>query len=233
LLDMFYRDPKRWAFTFQTYAFLSRTQAAVQQLRAGDAAYYAAAESTDDSSASATGDGERIPPSYVFERSLYSDKHCFATNCFKTGLFNQAEWTVYNDYHAFIMVCIHLLVVAAALLLCFRCRHLIIFLFTFECDFRLVYILSQIRMKTRACALTVSCTFVLRQRRALTGASAAVAPRKLACLCLTSANCTRATKNGSFRLLLLPRRRRRLLQHHLRPQVVLKKRLGTVKQQQQ
>lgn len=105
MLDMFYRDPKRWAFTFQTYAFLSRTQAAVQQLRAGDAAYYAAATAPDDAAAdSKRASEEPVPPSYVFERSLYSDKHCFATNCFKTGLFNKAEWTVYNDYHAFIMV---------------------------------------------------------------------------------------------------------------------------------
>ena len=124
LLDKFYRDPTRWAFTFQTYAFLSRTQAAVSQLRAGD----------EDAAA-----GGGAPPNYVFERSLYSDKHCFATNCYKvprpqpvppflvppsysktglftgnvsamaalpclqTGLFDEIEWRVYSDYHAFIM----------------------------------------------------------------------------------------------------------------------------------
>ncbi len=27
LLDMFYRDPHRWAYTFQAYAFLSRIRA--------------------------------------------------------------------------------------------------------------------------------------------------------------------------------------------------------------
>jgi len=53
LLDKFYRDPTRWAFTFQTYAFLTRTQAAVSALRAGDAAA-----------------GGSSSPSYVFERSL-------------------------------------------------------------------------------------------------------------------------------------------------------------------
>mmetsp|Transcript_87836 Transcript_87836/g.175719 ORF Transcript_87836/g.175719 Transcript_87836/m.175719 type:complete len:280 (-) Transcript_87836:284-1123(-) len=82
LLDKFYRDPKRWAFTFQTFAFLSRTQAALSQLR--------------DTSV----EGES-PPSYVFERSLASDKHIFATNCFKTDLFDAIEWQVYCDYHAF------------------------------------------------------------------------------------------------------------------------------------
>jgi deoxyadenosine/deoxycytidine kinase len=101
---MFYKDPKRWAFTFQTYAFLSRTQAAVQQLRAGDAEHHALAAAAAAGSHEGGGEALSPPPSYVFERSLYSDKHCFATNCFKTGLFNQAEWTVYNDYHAFIMV---------------------------------------------------------------------------------------------------------------------------------
>jgi len=94
LLDKFYRDPKRWAFTFQTYAFLSRTQAAVRELRDGDRAFLAAGGVEEKSEA---------PPSYVFERSLYSDKHCFASNCYKTGLFDDVEWRVYSDYHAWVM----------------------------------------------------------------------------------------------------------------------------------
>ncbi|CAI7993436.1 Deoxycytidine kinase 2 [Geodia barretti] len=32
LLDMFYREPKRWAYTFQTYACLSRLKAQLRQL---------------------------------------------------------------------------------------------------------------------------------------------------------------------------------------------------------
>jgi deoxycitidine kinase len=82
LLELFYNDPKRWAFTFQTYAFLSRAQSAVESLegRAGAA---------DGQSSAAV----------VLERSLDSDKHVFATNCLRTGLFTGGEWAVYANYH--------------------------------------------------------------------------------------------------------------------------------------
>lgn len=242
MLDMFYRDPKRWAFTFQTYAFLSRTQAAVQQLRAGDAAYYASAAAGPDDAAA---DGERasekrIPPSYVFERSLYSDKHCFATNCFKTGLFNQAEWTVYNDYHAFIMVRALLLCspsLAATSVstshYCFRCIGFAAGSLDLSAHLlgaaSLYFSILCLRTKTLACALTASFTFVQRPKPASIEASAAAAPRKQACRCRTSVNCTLATKIGSFRrrlpLRLLP------FQQLLRPQDLLKQQQAMTKRQ--
>jgi len=82
LLELFYNDPKRWAFTFQTYAFLSRAQGAVENLERqsypGDVPSNAAV---------------------VLERSLASDKHIFATNCLRTGLFTKGEWAVYSNYH--------------------------------------------------------------------------------------------------------------------------------------
>ena len=39
-------------------------------------------------------------PTLHTPRSLQSDKHCFALNCFKTGLFTEVEWDLYNDNHA-------------------------------------------------------------------------------------------------------------------------------------
>ena len=83
LLELFYTDPVRWGFTFQTAAFLSRAQAATGALR--DAAT------------------SGLPGPCVLERSLQSDKHCFATNCLKTGLFTQAEWGVYADFHKWLV----------------------------------------------------------------------------------------------------------------------------------
>ena len=82
LLDLFYREPKRWAFTFQTAAFLTRAQSAAAALRTPG-----------------------VPPDalWVLERSLLSDKHCFATNCLKTELFSTAEWGVYEDFHSWIL----------------------------------------------------------------------------------------------------------------------------------
>lgn len=82
MLELFYNEPKRWAFTFQTFAFLSRAQSAVESLegRAG---------AVDGQSSAAI----------VLERSLDSDKHIFATNCLTTGLFTRGEWAVYANYH--------------------------------------------------------------------------------------------------------------------------------------
>ena len=82
LLDDFYRDPARWAFTFQTFAFLSRAQGAVDALAEADRAGALCV---------------------VLERSLQSDRHCFATNCLMTELFSESEWNVYADYHSWIL----------------------------------------------------------------------------------------------------------------------------------
>lgn len=79
LLSMFYEDPKRWAFTFQSAAFFTRAEAAID----------------------AFGEQGHGSSSWILERSLHSDKHCFATNCLNTGLFTQAEWELYLDIHGF------------------------------------------------------------------------------------------------------------------------------------
>ena len=94
LLSMFYADPKRWAFTFQTFAFISRSQAALGTLRhPPNMAPPASQPSASQLTSQAT----------VLERSLHSDKHCFAKNCHMTGLMKDAEWGVYENYHSWIM----------------------------------------------------------------------------------------------------------------------------------
>lgn len=80
LLEMFYSDPKRWAFTFQSAAFLTRAQSAANTLRGADP-----------------------NTAWILERSLHSDKQCFAKNCLATGLFANAEWDIYNDFHTWLL----------------------------------------------------------------------------------------------------------------------------------
>ena len=84
LLHMFYNQPKRWAFTFQTYAFLSRAKTAAHII-----------DSQQKNLQTNT--------TFLLERSLHSDKQCFAKNAHQTGLFNDAEWAVYNDFYSWIM----------------------------------------------------------------------------------------------------------------------------------
>ncbi len=71
MLDLFYSDTKRWAFTFQILAFVTRAKTwhEVQQLT----------------------DHQQV----ILERSIYCDRYVFAENCFRTGLFSEVEYQLY------------------------------------------------------------------------------------------------------------------------------------------
>jgi deoxyadenosine/deoxycytidine kinase len=71
LLEAFYRDMNRWAFTFQTLAFLTRAKTWQEGLAL-----------TDHSSV-------------VLERSLLTDRYVFATNAHRLGAMTEVEWQVY------------------------------------------------------------------------------------------------------------------------------------------
>lgn len=38
----------------------------------------------------------------MVERSIYSDRLCFADNCFDAGLLSEMEHTIYTDFHTFV-----------------------------------------------------------------------------------------------------------------------------------
>lgn len=78
LLELFYSDTKRWAYTFQTYAFVSRI---VEQEKAKK---------------------EAIKP-LLFERSVYSDRYCFAKNCFEMGTITALEWSLYKEWFSWLV----------------------------------------------------------------------------------------------------------------------------------
>ncbi len=75
LLDLFYNDMPRWAYTFQSYAFLSR----VKMLNVVD-----------------TGTPR------LAERSIYCDRFCFAKNCFERGVMTALEWQLYQEWFAWL-----------------------------------------------------------------------------------------------------------------------------------
>jgi deoxyadenosine/deoxycytidine kinase len=84
ILGMFYSDPSRWAYTFQSYAFLSRLKS---QLEYEDTIHTQPAQQ------------RKI---IMFERSVLSDKNVFAANCHSSGLFSEVEWAMYCDWHAWL-----------------------------------------------------------------------------------------------------------------------------------
>ncbi|MCL4361452.1 deoxynucleoside kinase [Candidatus Dependentiae bacterium] len=75
LLDQFYKDPKRWSYTFQTYAFATRIF------------------DQENSNSSIQ----------IFERSVFSDRFCFAKNCYESGLMSDLEWQLYNHFFSWLV----------------------------------------------------------------------------------------------------------------------------------
>jgi deoxyadenosine/deoxycytidine kinase len=80
LLDLFYKDTKRWAYTFQSYAFITRIQAQMEHEKSVTS----------------------IAPQ-VYERSVYCDRYCFAKNCFELGLMTELEWNIYKDWFGWLV----------------------------------------------------------------------------------------------------------------------------------
>ena len=75
LLDNFYRNQKRWSYTFQMAAFMTRIRDIGKM------------------------DSVNTDKSLVIERSVYTDRYCFAELGFKNGSISKMEWEVYNDWY--------------------------------------------------------------------------------------------------------------------------------------
>ncbi len=72
LLERFYADTPRWAFTLQIGAFVTRMQAVQAQPLDGALT--------------------------VFERSIYCDRHVFALNLHRQGFMDETEWALYVNF---------------------------------------------------------------------------------------------------------------------------------------
>jgi deoxyadenosine/deoxycytidine kinase len=79
MLDLFYRDPHRWAFTFQICAFITRAKTWREVL--------------------ALTNHSRV----ILERSVYCDRRVFAENCYRTGLMQTAEYELYLGLWQFLV----------------------------------------------------------------------------------------------------------------------------------
>jgi deoxyadenosine/deoxycytidine kinase len=70
ILNLYYNNKERWSYTFQMYAFMTRIQ-----------------------SISKEDYGNRL---LFIERSIYTDKNCFALLCKENNQLNELEWNLYN-----------------------------------------------------------------------------------------------------------------------------------------
>jgi len=69
ILENFYEDPKRWAYTFQSIAFRSRVRGL-----------------------------DRLTPGSVAERSIFTDRRVFAEVARTSGNITNVEWDDYTDW---------------------------------------------------------------------------------------------------------------------------------------
>lgn len=83
LLELFYSDTPRWAYSFQSYALLSRMRlqrrAPPRRLRKVE------------------------KPVMFYERSLYTDRYIFAKNCWETNNMTGMEWDIYSDWSDYLL----------------------------------------------------------------------------------------------------------------------------------
>lgn len=76
ILDCFYQDSQKFAFPFQLNAFITRIQR-IQECR----------------------DKNKIN---IIERSVFSDKHCFAKNLRQSKMLNSIEYKLYESWHSWL-----------------------------------------------------------------------------------------------------------------------------------
>ncbi len=79
LLEQFYENPQRWAYTFQSYAFITRIKAQQQF-----------AQKTHQQNC-------------ILERSVFSDRYCFAKNAYETGFMSPLEWHLYREWFSWLV----------------------------------------------------------------------------------------------------------------------------------
>jgi deoxyadenosine/deoxycytidine kinase len=77
LLRQFYEQPKRWAYTLETLALMSRVQEHMLEQK-------------------------HTHELRIVERSIYSGFYCFAQNSYQSGFLTDIEWSVYKEWFHFL-----------------------------------------------------------------------------------------------------------------------------------
>ena len=75
ILEHFYEDQEKWAFAFQMNSFISRVKHIQDALKANP---------------------DKIN---IIERSVFTDKYCFAKNCYESGKISDIQYQIYNNWH--------------------------------------------------------------------------------------------------------------------------------------
>ena len=81
ILEHYYADPKKYSFSFQMNSFISRCEKLQKETE----------KHIKCNANSCAGP-------VIMERSVYSDYHCFARNCFENGSMTEIEYNIYKKW---------------------------------------------------------------------------------------------------------------------------------------
>ena len=90
ILEKFYEDQDRWGFTFQMNSFISRAH------RIQEESDHPANIMPVDPNNKASGIVEQL---LLVERSIYTDRYCFARNCYQSGKMTKLEYDIYCKWN--------------------------------------------------------------------------------------------------------------------------------------
>ncbi len=78
LLEHFYKDTPRWAFTMEMFTLMCRVKEHMRE--------------------------QQIKNEYiVMERSIYSGYYCFALNCYQQGFMTDLEWEIHRNWFDYLV----------------------------------------------------------------------------------------------------------------------------------
>ena len=87
LLDNFYKNQEKWSFAFQLNCFISRINK-IEYSKNGECSKNGI---------------NGVPKINFVERSVFTDKYCFALNCYESGKMNKIEYDIYCKWHEWLV----------------------------------------------------------------------------------------------------------------------------------
>lgn len=95
LLEVFYKDRKRWSYTFQNCAFMTRVRVLTNKIK----------EWKSNCQENPLGsDSIKTSNIFITERSVATDFNVFAKMLYEDGSINKLEWDMYKDWYNFLYV---------------------------------------------------------------------------------------------------------------------------------
>ena len=76
ILDLFYKNKKRWSYSFQMNAFISKQKLIEKCLKTN-----------------------KLVETIISERSVFTDKECFAKQLKEDNYIDELEWELYNNWY--------------------------------------------------------------------------------------------------------------------------------------